>query len=313
VWNHVWHHEIFARLLARRVAAWARPFAPQVLWVLPELHAVPVALQLVRRLRVPVHLTIHDAHECASDSVVPECCMPAYMARVRRLVGASCSLDAVTEELCKHAAAYRGGEMCWRAIPPGMDPRLMWSPQEWPGADTIRIAFCGSMRAPARQWAECMAKLAARYHRVEVTVISSDSDAAIPAVSGVSIRRMPYVEDDGELLHMLRRNGTHAGYLGLWKEPARALFALTSLSSKVVTYAAAGIPILYDGPERSAVAGLLGKYNAGLTVDEAAGGVLGERVAWTRIAAGSAAMARQALNADLSAQELTRLLTAAAA
>jgi hypothetical protein len=50
----------------------------------------------------------------------------------------------------------------------------------------------------------------------------------------------------------------------LYKEKDRGLFARTSLSAKLTTYAAAGIPVIVDGPEDSAAWRLVKEYGAGV-------------------------------------------------
>jgi hypothetical protein len=94
---------------------------------------------------------------------------------------------------------------------------------------------------------------------------SLHKDVCLPAA--VSLHRRPYLESEQDLIKVLREDCVDAGYLGLNVERQWRTFATTSLSSKLVTYAAAGIPIIVDGPEESVAWRLVRKYGAGVRWD----------------------------------------------
>ena len=99
------------------------------------------------------------------------------------------------------------------------------------------------------------------------------------------------------------------------KEAAQALFAATSLSSKLTTYAGAGLPVIADAPVRSVAWRLVEKHGAGIRCGDDAPESLQELTrlfsdaeAWARMADGASRMCREEFDLDRNAQGLQKLL-----
>lgn len=87
-------------------------------------------------------------------------------------------------------------------------------------------------------------------------------DAALP--DNVTMSFQPYAPSEADLVRAFRAAGVHAAYLGLCRIPAQVCFARYSLSSKLATYAAAGLPVIVDGPADAEAWKLVQAYAAGI-------------------------------------------------
>jgi hypothetical protein len=259
--------------MATAVGAQAQAFQPEVLWVLGELSAVHVGLRVADRLAIPLHVTVHDAPEECRFAGIPPVYGFYYRQLVRRLLRKARSVDTVSQELFQHLLGER-----WIAagcegvtLPPSV-PREWTMPQGggvshpvggW-CADTVRrIGMCGSLRVGRAQWRRFLDLLGCLPFKVEIVLFGSTDDLGTAFPSGVTVRPQPYADSEEAVVSAFRA-GVDACYLGLWREPERALFARTSLSSKLVTYAAAGRPIVVDAPENSVAWRLVSQYGAGI-------------------------------------------------
>jgi len=314
--------ELQARRLARAIAAWARDFDPQLVWVLPELGASAVGRHVASLLGRPVHVTVHDAHETARRRVA---CgyYPWYAWQVKQALRSARSADAISEELLAHLQRHRPG---WRpeqamVLPPSMPRELVQEVRE-PVAGGVaacrRIGFCGSMRNSPREWAEFLALLGRLPFAVEILAWAYEE--LFPRVTpppNVQVRREPYAVSEAELLRTWRTRGVHAAYLGLWKDPARRLFARTSLSAKLATYAAAAVPVIVDGPGDAAAWRLVARYDAGILCAGRTAGAELERLftdaaLWERLAQGARRLALEAMNLERNVERFADLLRRAA-
>ncbi len=261
-WSPAWR--------AYQIARWIRKWRPEQLWVLPELDAVPVALQLVRHLQVPLHLTLHDAHEQAIYSGFPATLLLQYLQSVQQLARVAQSVDGVSEALVQHVLERAGRMDC----PHIVIPPSVWHEHIAPAparanmqGDERRIGFCGSMRVSSSQWLRFLGLLEALPYRFSlVTYADADHFPAVPLPSNVTIEAHAYETNEGNMITALHHDGLTAAYLGLWREPERGLFARTSLSSKLTAYAAAGVPVIVDAPADSLVTKLVLGHQAGIVL-----------------------------------------------
>ena len=151
-----WSVELLhARRLAARMWEWLEPFQPQILWVVPEMWAVPVGAALAGLSGLPVHATVHDSPESAGIAGLPVGYRRRYIRTLRRFLHGANSVDAVTEALLAHLAD--GGALAARArtlvIPPSIGPAdVRQPPPAAPGTDEIVVGLCGSFRIAPTQW-----------------------------------------------------------------------------------------------------------------------------------------------------------------
>ena len=295
LFEYLYVHEWQARSLAEQVARGVADFNPQVLWVLPELAAIPVAIHLARMLRLPIHATVYDSLESARELCLPAAYYPRYMSQVRRLFGMITSFDTVSAGLRDHVMRTYGCRPDTTGIvfPPSVpaswmtgEERKVKNPDRMNRIDGMdsghsvdavknsqlrRIAFCGAMRCSPTQWQGFLDRLSALPYQFEFHAYAwrdSVPQAALPG--NVRIDYQDYVEKEEELVRRLQNGDYDACYLALWDEPEKRLFARTSLSCKLATYAAAGLPVIYDGPEDSAAWPLIGKFGAGIRIQSVA-------------------------------------------
>lgn len=316
--NHVVRSRVLARRRAGEIAAWCRDFRPDAIWALPELDATTVALHLQRMLGVPMHATVYDAWETAIPDVLPRWQYPLLRGDTLRFFSRVSSFDAVSPELVQHTreglnlpAAVRSLVLppsvpaAWIALQPGAN--------DWTrGVRTIGI--CGAVRTTSAQWGSFLATLGQMPWAIHLRVFAAtvpDLREAPPA--NVTVERCAYVEDEAQLIRELAT--TDVCYLGLWTDPAHALFARTSLSSKLATYAAAGRPVLVDAPEVSAGWRLVRQYAAGVRVSadvsdagERIREVLADRHTWWRMSAGAGRLAHEVFNLDSNLPGLLAML-----
>ena len=149
-------------------------------------------------------------------------------------------------------------------------------------------------------------------YRVELVIVSEPE--RIPAGSlpeNVKIAFVPYFEESKDLVTFLKRAGLFASYLGLWRETERSLFVQTSLSSKLSTYATAGVPVLVDAPEGSAAWKLIDQYRAGFAMDAddpfALGHWFGDVDGWNGRALRSLALAQEHFDVERNVNALQNL------
>lgn len=299
-----------ARSIAARMWKRLEPFEPQVLWVFPEMWAISVGEALQKRSGLPMHATVHDAPETAGYGAIPRLYLPSYLRHMRRFLRATQSIDAVSKGLVDHLRLHFGfaPERTALVIPPCLETELLWTIPErtWRSRPERRIGLCGSMRISAGQWQQFLHALGALPYPIVLesfTALDELPAAALPPNVRISARG--YRNTEAELVMALSACDLDAAYLGVWKEPDRQLFGRTSLSSKLTTYAAAGLPVLVDATEDSVAWQLVDRYRAGVRLGdtpEAATAALrmlfDQAPVWTEAAAGARHLCTGAFDLD---------------
>lgn len=278
-----WNERQAARL-AREIAAWARGWKPEVVWVLPEMDAAGVGWHLQRELRLPLHVTVHDAHETARP-MVPRIYYPFYARNVKRILRSAKTADLISGGMLDYFLRLSPDVAPDRTLvfPPSV-PVSSIAGEASDGAPTDesrirRIGFCGSMRVSPWQWATFTRLLAGLPYEVEIVAFAyADLFPFASLPPNVRLRMEPYAPTEEDVIHALRSAGVHACYLGLWKERGRRLFGRTSLSAKLTTYAAAGLPVIVDSAEDSAAWQIVNRYGAGILLSDEREGKSGGRV-----------------------------------
>ena len=308
--------------VASQIARWVAGWKPEVLWVLPELGAIRVAKPLQDLLGIPLHLTLHDAHECAGYEALPSWYMPWYLRRAYDVVRRAASVDGISKELIEHVLTNPRAQQPLRpaprtmVFPPSISRSAIVSEVDSsPKASTFRIALCGSMRTGTAQWQRFAEALAADPKRVEVVAIGDASlQADMMRGRGIQVIAHDYFDQEADLIAYLRDQRVCAGYAGVWSDEDRRLFARTSFSSKIVTYAAAGIPVVFDGPEDSAAWVMLSRWKAGMLWDGSGAAHLALQdlrtgsTTWRSMASGALAMCRKDLCLEDNTEQFQTLL-----
>lgn len=318
--GYIYEHVCQAARIARRIVTAFRAAAPEVVWVVPEVGAARVGALVARALNVPLHLTLHDAHETARDQL-PRGYYPFYARAFRAAVRQAASLDAISEPLLEHELQCRakGATPAAMVFYPAMPDA--WRIQSVAERDFAagalrRVGLCGSMRVDADQWAQFVDILGQLPFRIELVAVAYPDmfhRATLP--KNVELREMPFVESETELIALFERERVHACYLGLWRDPRHGLFARTSLSAKLTTYVAAGVPVIADVPADSEAWRVVGAYGAGVLLGRerqadrhALTELLGNPALWRERARGAQALCRAKLCLEPYMAEFGELL-----
>lgn len=332
----VWK-EINAVRRARAIARWAQEFKPDVIWILAEEDAVNVGLRLYRLTGIPVHLTFHDAPEILTDMFGHYHPLVArlYKRRLRQLVECADSMDAVCQELIDHVLVSTGAKRPEHEMvfPPSLSvgmagmrgdlrqndygPRVenvVLQNNERGEGEVKRIGFCGSLRTSDEQWLSFLKTLSVLPFAFEIVAfMDKDYFPDIEMPENVRFKHFDFVVTD-DFLERFVEEGCDACYLGLYKEKEWDLFCRTSLSSKLATYAAAGLPIMVDAPSDSVVWRYVDKYSAGILCEDEKNTVEGlkflfsDNEVWTGMANGSRRMFESEFELDRNVEEFCKCL-----
>lgn len=266
-------HQWQARRRAADIAKWARGFNAKVLWVLPELGAAHVAVHVARALKIPMHVTSHDALETARD-IVPRLYYPFYAAAERGVFRRAASVDAISEGLLEHLQRTFPNVRSDNSVVfhPSITPVLISRPcpvrdQAWETEGRRVIGICGSMRVSEGQWKQFLHTLSLLPYQIELVSLAYKDrffDAILPG--NVTITHLAFADTEADVIKAFHEHRVDACYLGLWRDPLQALFGRTSLSAKLVTYAASSLPVIVDADEDSMAWRLVDRYGAGVRV-----------------------------------------------
>jgi hypothetical protein len=265
-----------ARRIARAVCAWVRDFGPDLVWVFPGTDSVIVARHLEQMLRIPVHMTVHDAFEINRVFWPHAYLYGIYQRDVASLLMKVVTMDAVTRELIEHVKSGFETRLAGAMVfPPSTDllsPNLPEGTPPWSN-NVRRIGLCGNPRVERCQWEEFIGVLSGLPHMFEIHAfgnVEAMVDTDYPA--NVRLVSLGYAQKEADIVGYLNSHEISVCYLGLYRDADRAFFARTSLNSKLTTYAAAGCPVCIDGPEDSVAWRLVSEYDAGVIVNSAPGG-----------------------------------------
>lgn len=298
VLNWLYMYNVQAPRIAAGIAAWAEPFRPQVVWVLAEMGAVNMARHLSRRLRIPVHATVHDSYAFARFAR-PHAYYSTYRRNVARLMKTVRSMDAVTESLLEDVRVSFPMPRLRAAVamPPSVATDQIAAATGGARKDrTRRIGICGSLRIGERQWTAFLGWLGQLPYDFRL-VVFADRDAffSVPTPANAAVEHCEYVSSEADVIRRFRAERVDACYLGLSLRPDQRMFAAHSLSSKLAAYAAAAAPVIVHGPAESAAWRLVEKYGAGILCDSEGAEPPG---ALSALFAGGEAPARMAAGAE---------------
>jgi hypothetical protein len=250
-------------------------FQPQVIWGLAEQGAAQLGYQLHRRLNIPVHAMVQDAHQTAWHKL-PRFYYPFYDRSVLRFLRSATTFDAICGELVEwtqtHCRNLRSEDSSM-VFSPSVSRGLMDSvprPDCFGDRDEERrIGLCGTMRIGPAQWQSflgLLSRLPWRFRLLATVNREALPDCEMPSNVGLDV--LPFAPSEEDVIRGMHASGVHACYLGLWKEPRQNLFSRTSLSAKLTTYAAARLPVIVDGPVNSSAWRLVKTHEAGVLCGE---------------------------------------------
>ena len=179
-----------------------------------------------------------------------------------------------------------------------------------------RVALCGSMRVGREQWEQFLAVLGALPYPIEIVAVAyTDMFHDVPLPENVRITKHGFLPSEKDIIDLFDREGVHACYLGLSTRLADVLFARTSLSAKLTTYLAAGIPVIADVPERSVAWRLLNESQSGALIDgdqsacgELIRALFKDAESWKEMSCGALALCQREMDLTENAVGLRRLL-----
>lgn len=318
--EYLFTNHLLARSLARRIHAWLTKTGVERIWTVAELSGINVAYALGRLSGLPVHATVHDAHEFSRHVGIPPAYHSLYVRSARRLLRSVQSLDCISEELLQHVQAYGTRPSCRGVVVPPSVARAAIPaapPVVAMGTRVRRIGFCGAMRVRPWQWREFLNRLAALPYDFEfLAVAHAEPFFGVELPGNVRFVPVGYAETETDLIACLRGRGVHACYLGVWRDPELGLFGRTSLSSKLATYAAVGAPLIVDASEDSVAWRLVSRFGAGVQCGmdtpqalKRFGAVFENTETWQRMANGALTMCREHFELESNAARLARVLT----
>lgn len=315
---------VHVRRVARKIALWALGFRPDILWVASDMFGIDVGLEISKIMHLPVHLTVYDEFKCCRLFDLPPLLnYPVYMNRVRRIMNRVGSLDAVSSELVEYLCAnYSTPNLQSKLVmPPSVENKFISKQPDVSyrsaGDGVVKIGVCGSSRVNDNQWKTFVNNLS---HSVRSAVIVAFADEQyfnkISYPDNVSVTFRSYLPKESDVIKAFTDECIHACYLGLWREARYSLFVGTSLSSKLISYVASGVPVIVDGPVDSAAWKLIGKYGAGVLLK---GDALPDRAAldrlfmedeyWQKLAEGATELCREEFSLEINARKFMDLMS----
>jgi hypothetical protein len=291
-----------------------------MLWILAEGEDIYVAYYLVRRYNLPVHLTFHDAPEVYTGMLhsYPRYEEKIYLSRVKYLLRNCHSVDAISGNLLKHLSA--DNRIARKMVFMPSFPAEYFQSNSLSGKieqqDVVKIGFCGTARESKTEWEEFLGIIGGMAQKFELILYTDNAyypQALLP--ENVTLKNMGYADTEEDLIQNMRDHGLFALYIGQWKEPGKALFARTSISSKLATYSAIGLPAIYNGPEDSASWELLNKYDCGIPcfpgVDKtrsALDELMCDKALWSRKCRNANRLGLEEFNMDKNIQEFSKII-----
>jgi hypothetical protein len=230
---------------------------PRAIWGLADYFNLPIVEALLKRVDLPLHLTVHDEPACRlwSTSRWPHQQAKIVSAAWRRLVQKAASLDAVSEGMQSHLLEQHGRSSV--VIPP--TPRLSIL-DERPAANNghVRIGLSGAWFGFDRS---LLALKQGLQRSTEKKVCKSthvawvDGQNALrqqgvqeifPADSRADVSFLPRM---GEQEAVTTLAACQVLFLPFWHD--NAVFCRTSNPSKLCIYLPAARPMIIHGPEDS--------------------------------------------------------------
>jgi len=245
----------------------ARAFKPDLIWTVLE---TPLMYRLPRRiattLRLPLVTTVWDPPEtvCGGlgwDRWSIQLAEQDFAASIRQSLRSSVVSENMQSEyaqrfgaptvLMRHAVRHAQ----WVTV--SQEPRR---------DSTFRIGFCGSIYSKV-EWDALMAALASVHWRLdgrEVEVWVFGQRLLLTASGRTNVRFFGWRSTE-ELLPMLAQ--VDVAYLPYWFDLGRRESVRLCFPTKLGTYLACGLPVLFHGPAEASVATFFNKYPVGITCD----------------------------------------------
>jgi glycosyltransferase involved in cell wall biosynthesis len=230
------------------------------------------AFLVAKKLGIPFFLQVHDDFIFSARGIRRDAVHAALRDAWRRAEGRFVICQQLGEEYCR-----RYGDKDYLVITDGVE-RIAEAPRQRSGQD-LQVYFMGLFHLDyepnLRILLAALAQLQMEHGAGKLSVVLRCGGVRPRLIKSYEqfVRILPFaseaeVQSDMKEADLL--------YLPLPFEKEYELFVRFSLSTKMVTYVASGIPILYHGPPDSAVHGLLKENDAALLCAQPAPDVLAE-------------------------------------
>lgn len=250
--------------IARRAIAFGRAFGADTVWcVLQGQTMVRLAVRVSRGLDVPLRTLVWDPLEWwLTDKRVDRFSRRSILRQFDRALRSSECCAVASWAMAEHYADRYGN----KNVPVISSRDKAWArpPAEalHPG-DELIIGFAGQLYATA-EWGNLLstlekAKWAVEGRRVRLRVLGRS--AFLHASGATNIEYLGWHDQEDAIRLMSEADILYCPY---WSDPAFELEARLSFPGKVVTYLAAGRPILFHGPDYASPARFLADHDAAL-------------------------------------------------
>lgn len=226
------------------------------LWIVlgPDYNQLFKLSQLIPRLDLPIHISVHD------DPVIE--ITPVKKEKARQLLSSilnsATSVDVISERMQRAYQQQYGiqAQVVTRGIPPDFPNNNLRA------LNTVDILMAGNGNASA-PWPLPLLKAIEHLNKTQPAILHL-FDSKFKKCENNMIKAYDQID---ESIFNSFLSKIHLGYACDDLEPERIAFAQLSLPTKIITYIGAGIPFVYHGPSDSTVGDLLKKYKAGIVVD----------------------------------------------
>jgi len=259
---------VFARSLSRELLAQAAAARAQAVWVVLHGSGVPVAAELMRQNRLPVHITVHDdpTFGVALRSRRYLLLVPWLEHCVARALAGARSVDVISEGMRRRYVDRYGVQsfVVHRAVSGPIAPS-----QQFDAARGLRVGVLGNTYAYAQLpvLAKAIA-LAARTLAIPGTLafigrgLAARLRREIKPSSELAIEEHGHLEEADAIPLLREQFLLYLNYPFGWRH---AVLRQTSFPTKLSTYVLASRPLLVHAPEDSTIAGLGSKWACALS------------------------------------------------
>lgn len=249
--------------VSAEVEAIADDRGASLLWAVANApHTIDVALQVAQDTGMPLALMVWDMPQYIMSTMRFDPLSQAFvLRRFARLIREAHSIAVASAGMREHFREVYGVDSI--PIVHGY-PRSAWLPIRRERRDpAVRIAFAGSLRG-TKEW-NCLMQAVTRANgrvagrTVAVDFVGSRPTQRVHWSSRVVCHGRKLPDEVPPLL-----NRATLAYLPYWFDRCRSLAVRTSFPSKMSAYLAAGVPVLYHGPEHSTPAEFVSRYPVGV-------------------------------------------------
>ena len=249
--------------LVKQAVRFGRRCGVEKIWAVADYETnILMTRRVARALGVPYVTTVWDPpDQYAPHRGLDRTFVPGLMREFSRMQRGAAACGVASENMAREYSRLYGVRcvVLRHAV-----PRRLWRPARTaPAADgVLRIGFAGSLYAKD-EFNALLAALDSRAWRVagrEVTIDLLGEHFQLRRHSPVRILLHGYqpLAKAIEILH-----GADLGYVPYWFDESRSAAVRMCFPGKIASYAAAGIPVFFHGPQGSSPAEFMRRYPVG--------------------------------------------------